>query len=64
MPEDVALRSADPVLWHATELPLKSVPFKRVPFGLDEEASVLWAVEHTVAGREVGSRKVHLPDGP
>lgn len=45
------------MLWHVAELPLESVPIERVQFGLDEESNLLWAVERTVDGREVESRK-------
>jgi hypothetical protein len=63
-PGDNGLSSGDLLLWHVAELPLESLPFERVQFGLDEESNLLWAVERTVDGREVESRKVDLPDSP
>jgi hypothetical protein len=56
------LSAEDLVLWHVAELPLESVPLERVQFGMDEESNLLWAVERTVDGREVESRKLDLPD--
>lgn len=50
------------VLWHVAELPLESNAIERVQFGLDEGSNLLWAVERTVDGREVESRKVDIPD--
>jgi hypothetical protein len=59
---DPGLAPEDLILWHVAELPLESIPFERVQFGLDEESNLLWAVERTIAGREVESRVVDLPD--
>jgi len=56
------LSAEELVLWHVAELPLESAPLERVQFGLDEESNLLWAVERTVDGREVESRKLNLPD--
>jgi hypothetical protein len=63
-PDDDGLAAEDLVLWHVAELPLESAPLERVQFGLDEESNLLWAVERTVDGREVESRKIELPDSP
>lgn len=56
------LAPEDLVLWHVAELPLESTPIERVQFGLDEESNLLWAVERTVDGREVESRKADAID--
>lgn len=56
------LNANDLVLWHVAELPLESIPVERVQFGLDEESNLLWAVERTLDGREVESRKTDPPD--
>lgn len=56
------LSSAALLLWHVAELPLESAPIERVQFGLDEESNLLWAVERTVDGREVESRRLDPPD--
>lgn len=53
---DPGLAPEDLILWHVAELPLESIPFERVQFGLDEESNLLWAVERTIAGREVEAR--------
>lgn len=63
-PAALGLSTADLLLWHIAELPLESIPFERVQFGLDEESNLLWAVERTVEGREVESRRVELPNSP
>jgi hypothetical protein len=62
--DDAGLASEDLILWHVAELPLESGPIERVQFGLDEESNLLWAVERTVDGREVESRKVEVLDSP
>jgi len=59
---DPGLTAEDLILWHVAELPLESIPLERVQFGLDEESNLLWAVERTIAGREVESRVSDLPD--
>ena len=56
------LAAEDLILWHVAELPLEGGAFERVQFGLDEESNLLWAVERTVAGREVESLKIDVPD--
>lgn len=56
------LAPEDLVLWHVAEFPLESTPLERVQFGLDEESNLLWAVERTVDGREVESRKPDVID--
>jgi hypothetical protein len=57
LPPEQGLSVADLLLWHIAELPLESIPIERVQFGLDETSNLLWAVERTVDGREVESRK-------
>jgi hypothetical protein len=56
------LAGEDLILWHVAELPLESIPFERVQFGLDEESNLLWAVERSIAGREVESRVSDRPN--
>lgn len=50
-----ALPAGTLILWHVAEQPLESLAIERVQFGLDEESNLLWAVERTLAGREVES---------
>ena len=57
-PDGTGLAPNELVLWHVAELPLESTPLERVQFGIDEHANLLWAVERTVDGREVESRKI------
>jgi hypothetical protein len=59
---DPGLAAEDIILWHVAEMPLEGLPLERVQFGLDEESNLLWAVERTIAGREVESRVSKLPD--
>lgn len=61
---DPGLSVAELVLWHVAELPLESGALERVQFGIDEESNLLWAVERTVDGREVESRRVELAESP
>jgi hypothetical protein len=50
-----ALDAGTLILWHVAEQPLESLAIERTQFGLDEESNLLWAVERTLAGREVES---------
>ncbi len=60
-PDEIGLPSEALLLWHVAELPLESTAIERVQFGLDEESNLLWAVERTLDGREVESRKTETP---
>lgn len=61
-PEEQGLPPEALLIWHVAELPLESIALERVQFGLDEESNLLWAVERTVDGREIESRKVDVPN--
>lgn len=56
------LNAHDLLLWHVAELPLEGIPVERVQFGADEESNLVWAVERTIDGREVGSRDLGSAD--